>query len=759
MIKKKGLKLLLFIFICAVAMLYLRFGCEKSIAISVTPLVVGSASTDSVRINFGTIDTTYYPAVLDADSLIILIYPPDNAAPESTADGGTGVFNLTTGYYQYHRRGSNATPDVGIYTVCVKAWRGSAVRGIGTCSYLVTGAGTYHYGVQDSTRDLVKDSVANAILDANKPNFKATGFATAADGDSVIQAIADANKANFHSSGDTIQREASVLTALEVWSENLSGYITAHWAGTYVHALFDSQDWNPWDNPKTDTTTGMGDWFADWFNANYWLTATGFAQAGDAMALTTAERKSFADTLSHRVYDTLYAHRGQFYNWSAAEKDDVYDTLMAIYDTIKVHAPHGDDWGQGGGNLVAITDTVNAILDTIQAHAPHGNDWGQGGGSLAAITDTVNALLDTLQAGFGSQTNQGDMVKISGDGTAADNLETMLDGTGGQKLSLASLEIRASGDDTALIAVGSGGGYGVFVLGGATAQSGGIFKSTYTSGSGLVAQGKLYGLYAYSAATSGTHAGFFADHGPLGTGYDISADIHGTIDSAHRVGGGYVDSVDTIISPVSAVSCAGWGAYTVTLYLLNDADSTAVKGVNINIYDSTSGVWQAGHVTPANGIRQFSLDASTYTIHLQDPPNAITSPQYMTISADTTDTFWVDVFDPGTPPSGDQCRVWCLVPNLSANWVVGCRLSVEIPSRYYPVLLGKRPVYSHSVSGVSNDTGYVYVDVYESGELTGRAGKGTVKMDIKLVAPNGRLIIRTKQPVEIPDAASWEIEW
>lgn len=209
-------------------------------------------------------------------------------------------------------------------------------------------------------------------------------------------------------------------------------------------------------------------------------------------------------------------------------------------------------------------------------------------------------------------------------------------------------------------------------------------------------------------------------------------------------------------NPVAS-RCSGSGTYTVTLYLLNDADSTAVSGVIININDSTSGVWQAGHITPANGIRQFSLDASTYTIHLQDPPNAITSPEYMTISADTTDTFWVETFDPGAPPSGDQCRVWCIVPSISANWVWGCRLTAEIPKKYRPVLLGDSPISPYSVSATSNDTGYVYLDLYESGELTGRTGAGTVKVQLTLIAPNGYVIVRTE--AEIPDASDWEIEW
>jgi len=1017
---ERAIKLFLFVFICAVAIVFLRFGCENSSAIDVMPKVVGSASTDSIRINFCTMDTTYYPAVLDADSLIILIYPPDNAAPESTADGGTGVFNLTTGYYQYHRRGSNATPDVGIYTVCVKAWRGSAVRGIGTCSYLVTGAGTYHYGVQDSTRDFVDTEVGAIKAKTDGLNFDGnnvladvmamnSGVVTAAAiADNAIDAPTYANDAQFMVYGGAVWVDTTNGTAGAVVGVNglpslpcrgfAKAKIIADAIGIKTFCILGGGDQSIKATMNGYTFMGIGDPARNKIDLNSQdiggsmfidLNITGI-QGGDRAAFVRCALKDVSldavalqcglrgditllgdrdnvflgcassvpggltptlifsggsESVQFRGYsggihlygmganDSLsfeaiggqlqigagvnvnaeisargmititdstaglnnltYAATAQYAIDSTmnalankanfmADVSAIADTVNATLDTIQAHAPHGNDWGQGGGNLAAITDTVNAILDTIQAHAPHGNDWGQGGGSLAAITDTVNALLDTIQAGFGSQTNQGDMIKISGDATAADNLEatldgtggvridlqelhikagnndtavfiygptdlnateptllivgasgaganapavrldggtdgegiyiitssddgieiasagissydinlagdgtihgtidvattvtnevtadmvkvsgdapaannleTMLDGTGGQRLSLGCLDIKATDNDTAFIAWGSGSGRGTYFRGGTTA---------WTPASEIRTDALAPALWVTSASSEGIEIqagghGIYIDAGNayssiklVNPGGEIEGDIVGTVT--------FVESTDTVIDPVSAVSCAGWGAYTVTLYLLSDADSTAVKGVNININDSTSGVWQAGHITPANGIRQFSLDASTYAIHLQDPPNAITSPEYMTISADTTDTFWVETFDPGAPPSGDQCRIWCVVSGLSANWLSGCRLTAEIPRRYHTVTLDGRPISPYSISATSNDTGYVYLNPYESGELTAGDGTSTVKMRITLTAPNGYVIARTL--VEIPDASDWEIVW
>lgn len=551
----------------------------------------------------------------------------------------------------------------------------------------------------------------------------------------------------------------------------------------------------------------------------------------------------------------------------------------------------GDSAGIGAKKGDAIEDTVNALLDSLQAgfasRSAIGDSiqrsasthsaanvqalWNDTLTLLIAFRDSVNnAIADANKSNFMSSADstavkamminnwvsggnwQADMVEISGDATAANNFETMLDGTGGQILSLRGLHIRGTtAGDTGLIATGNGVGHGFFVQGGATGHgifglggstSGDGFRGdAATSGYGMrltgagTAKAGLYalggtighGILAHGGSTSGS--GIIAEAATSGDGiyakrlgagkYDINlagdGTIHGTVDRVIFVDStdttikppqsiayvestdtvikppqsiayvestdtiikppqsiayvestdtvikppqsiAYVDSVDTLLSPVSAVSCAGWGAYTVTLYLLDDSDSTGVSGVKINIYDSTGGDWQAGHITQANGTRQFSLDASTYTIHLQDPPNAITSPQYMTISADTTDTFWVTVFDPGSPPSGDKCRVWCLVSDLTGDWLSGCRLSAWIPGRYHPVTLDTTLVSPYTVSATSNDTGYVYMDIYESGELT--AGNGeTVKMYIVLRAPNGDFIARTF--VEIPDADDYEIIW
>jgi len=49
----------------------------------VTPAYVGNGMSDSVVVTFCTFDTTLYPRLADADSIIALRYGPDNTMVDS----------------------------------------------------------------------------------------------------------------------------------------------------------------------------------------------------------------------------------------------------------------------------------------------------------------------------------------------------------------------------------------------------------------------------------------------------------------------------------------------------------------------------------------------------------------------------------------------------------------------------------------------------------------------------------------------------
>jgi hypothetical protein len=83
-------------------------------------------------------------------------------------------------------------------------------------------------------------------------------------------------------------------------------------------------------------------------------------------------------------------------------------------------------------------------LHNLRIVATAGNGYAAGTNYALVITtgtiDTVNAV-GTVVAAFSIQARVADVAAISGDATAADNLEAMLDGTGGVKLMLSQVRI------------------------------------------------------------------------------------------------------------------------------------------------------------------------------------------------------------------------------------------------------------------------------------------------------------------------------
>lgn len=208
----------------------------------------------------------------------------------------------------------------------------------------------------------------------------------------------------------------------------------------------------------------------------------------------------------------------------------------------------------------------------------------------------------------------------------------------------------------------------------------------------------------------------------------------------------------------AAAACGeGIGDNTTIIYVLNSADSTTgISGFDITIQDSVGGEYQAYGTTNSSGCDTFSLDDGTFKISMSKTPWSITSPVYKTTAGDSTWTFYATHYDPGAPPSASKCNVWTLISDLSASWLAGCRLTVWVPSRYYPLTFDTTLVSPYTVDAVSNDTGYVEIAVYRSAELTA-GNEQTVKMYIEARAPNGDLLGRTFQ--EIPDQESYEVVW
>lgn len=160
-----------------------------------------------------------------------------------------------------------------------------------------------------------------------------------------------------------------------------------------------------------------------------------------------------------------------------------------IWDESTIGHAVGGSYGLWATDVLNDTAAIQPLAVTIDATVNHVS---YGNAQLVRATTPANTL-DTDVMGNVSA----DIIEISGDATAADALETMLDGTGGTVLTLKQIIISSTGNDSALVITGSGAGHGVLTTGGVTGNGihtlgggegghGAFFDHTYSSGLGLV---------------------------------------------------------------------------------------------------------------------------------------------------------------------------------------------------------------------------------------------------------------------------------
>lgn len=302
--------------------------------------------------------------------------------------------------------------------------------------------------------------------------------------DSVAGAVTATNKANFK------------ITNTAIWDKDISGYSGSK-AGTYVKVLYDKKPANLFlsDDIWTDTKAGYLD--------------VAISDLRDSLHVIDSVLTAYRDSLENAITVTNKA------NFKATEVT-VSDTtnLSKLYiagvDTVK------------NITYVIVDDTTNLSklyiegVDTIECYVD------VRGFVVPADTTVSGNTISTFNVSSDSTHGYADMVKVSGDGTAADNLEDAFDGdttSVGAKLTLGQLWIDASnlgGASHALYSLGSAtSGYGAYIEGHGTAGHGLYLYAAGTGGCGL---------YSYGSGESGKGAIF------SGNLYDINADIHGAID-------------------------------------------------------------------------------------------------------------------------------------------------------------------------------------------------------------------------------------
>lgn len=200
----------------------------------------------------------------------------------------------------------------------------------------------------------------------------------------------------------------------------------------------------------------------------------------------------------------------------------------------------------------------------------------------------------------------------------------------------------------------------------------------------------------------------------------------------------------------------GTGTEQETLIVFDVSDTTTIDVLDITVYNASGGEVASGQ-TDVNGMKIFYLDPATYTFTLHKI-GIVDKDTSLTITTDGTDSFYVEIYDVGAPPSGGKCRIYNWIYNLigeaDSTYVVRAE-NLNIPLRYQNALISP-----YKVETNPNDTGYFYLDLYKTSELT----PDTSTYLLRILDPDGEDILydsldNTGIEFTVPDSTSWLFTW
>ncbi|UCC79003.1 MAG: hypothetical protein JSW64_12095 [Candidatus Zixiibacteriota bacterium] len=214
-------------------------------------------------------------------------------------------------------------------------------------------------------------------------------------------------------------------------------------------------------------------------------------------------------------------------------------------------------------------------------------------------------------------------------------------------------------------------------------------------------------------------------------GYDASTDAHEKIDN---------------------LSLSGGGSEPETLIVMSSPDSTLIEGASVVVRTlDQSTVKVDGLLTDQNGRRLLELDPDSFFVALTHNNYGLTLDTIVVLSGGGTDTLWMTEFDPGQPSSPDLCRVYGWIYDISGNAVELTDVTVEIPSKHYPLKYNGIIITPFRKTTESDSTGYWYIDLFPNQLLS----KSDSEYLFTIEYPSG-VIFKTKTAV--PDSSSWQLE-
>lgn len=216
--------------------------------------------------------------------------------------------------------------------------------------------------------------------------------------------------------------------------------------------------------------------------------------------------------------------------------------------------------------------------------------------------------------------------------------------------------------------------------------------------------------------------------------------------TGHTTAGTFGKFLDTEVSGIGG----GTGAYSRQILTMDTSANQVVPGVSLAVRNIDQSALIATGRTGSTGLASFNLDADSFLV-------VATAPGYLFIGFDTvvvsgagTDTVAGHQFDPGEPGSADLCRVYGWVIDIQGNPEDNVTVSAGLPRGV--VRSSGRLVSPRIVSGLTDSTGYFYLDLIPSDSLTGE----DTDYEISISRPDGSILRRR---VAVPASSDWQFVW
>jgi len=197
-------------------------------------------------------------------------------------------------------------------------------------------------------------------------------------------------------------------------------------------------------------------------------------------------------------------------------------------------------------------------------------------------------------------------------------------------------------------------------------------------------------------------------------------------------------------------SGAGAGANQVVIRCKQSSDSSSVAFAQIQVLDSTETSTIGLLTSDSQGRGFLALDNGVYCVRLYKPGWQFTVPETLMVNGDEDTTYYAEAFDPGSPAQASLCRVYGWIYDINHQPMVGTKVEASIktvPLRYQNVVIS--PYYK---SAVTDDNGFWYLDLYPNSVLS----PSDTKYIFHIFSPSGTIL---RLQTEIPDQATWELQW